>query len=134
MNVDRINPPNLIPPQGHTHVVRVRGGTTLYISGQGPYTADHQLVGAGDHYEQSKQAFTNLLNALAGAGADFRNVVKANYYVVGLNDAALDGFVRAMNDVLGDTAEPPPAATLVGVEALAFPEMLVEFEAIAVVD
>jgi enamine deaminase RidA (YjgF/YER057c/UK114 family) len=79
--------------------------------------AAHELVGPGDHHLQSRQAFTNLLNALAGAGATFR-----------------DGFTRAMNDVLGAEAEPPPAATLVGVEALAFPEMLVEFEAIAVVD
>ena len=133
MHVDRINPPELIPPYGHTHVVRVTGGTTLYVSGQGPYTAAHELVGPGDHYLQSKQAFTNLLNALAGAGATFRDVVKANYYVVGLDDAALDGFTRAMQEVLGADAEPPPAATLVGVEALAFPAMLVEFEAIAVV-
>jgi enamine deaminase RidA (YjgF/YER057c/UK114 family) len=134
VQIDRINPSNLIPPHGHTHLVRVTGGTTLYISGQGPYTPEHELPSPGDHYAQSKQAFTNLLNALAGAGADFRNVVKANYYVVGLDDAALEAFVRAMQDVLGESAEPPPAATLIGVEALAYPDMLVEFEAIAVVE
>jgi enamine deaminase RidA (YjgF/YER057c/UK114 family) len=134
MTVERLNPPELLPPEGHTHAVRVTGGTTVYVSGQGPYAADHTLVGPGDHYAQSAQAFRNVQHALAAAGARFTDVVKANYYVVGLGPAALDGFVRAMHDVLGADAEPSPAATLVGVEALAFPEMLVEFEVIAVVD
>jgi enamine deaminase RidA (YjgF/YER057c/UK114 family) len=134
MSIERLNPPELIPPEGHTHAVTVTGGTTIYVSGQGPYTADHVLVGPGDHYAQSAQAFRNVQHALAAAGARFTDVVKANYYVVGLGPIALDGFIRAMSDVLGPDADPPPAATLIGVEALAYPEMLVEFEVIAVID
>ena len=134
MSIERLNPPELLPPEGHTHAVKVTAGQTIYVSGQGPYTADHTLVGPADHYEQSAQAFRNVQHALAAAGARFSDVVKANYYVVGLGPTALDGFIRAMHDVLGPDADPAPAATLVGVEALAYPEMLVEFEVIAVVD
>jgi enamine deaminase RidA (YjgF/YER057c/UK114 family) len=132
VTIERINPEELLPAQGFTHVVRVTGETTIYVSGQGAYTANHVLVGPGDHYEQSKQAFTNVLLALRAAGASFRDVVKATYLVVDLNPTALEGFTRAMNEVLGPDAE-QPAATMIGVQALGYPEMLVEFEVIAVV-
>ena len=133
MHVDRINPPELIPPHGHSHVVRVTGGTTLYLAGQSAFGADSQLVGAGDHYAQTEKAFQNVLTALDAAGATWRDVVKATYYVVDVRPETLDGFIRAMNDVLGAEAEPPPAATFVGVASLAYPEMLVEIDVTAVV-
>lgn len=132
VTIERINPAELIAPTGYTQVVRVAGGTTIYIAGQGAYTADHELVGPGDHYAQSKQAFTNVVHALRAAGATFDDVVKATYLVVDLTPAALEGFGRAMSEVLGSDVG-QPAATLIGVDALAYPEMLVEFEVIAVV-
>lgn len=133
MSIDRINPPGLIPPHGHSHVVRVAGGTTLYLAGQSAFGADSQLVGVGDHYAQTAKSFQNVLTALAAAGATWRDVVKATYYVVDVRPETLDAFVRAMNDVLGADTDPPPAATFVGVAALAYPEMLVEIDVIAVV-
>jgi enamine deaminase RidA (YjgF/YER057c/UK114 family) len=132
VTIERINPEELVKPQGFTHAVRVTEGTTIYVSGQGAYTADHQLVGPGDYYEQSKQAFINVLHALRAAGASFGDVVKATYLVVDLNPTALEGFTRAMNEVLGPGVE-HPAATMIGVQALGYPEMLVEFEVTAVV-
>jgi enamine deaminase RidA (YjgF/YER057c/UK114 family) len=132
VTIERINPKELIEPHGFTHAVRVTEGTTIYISGQGAYTADHHLVGPNDYYEQSKQAFTNVLHALRAAGASFSDVVKATYLVVDLDPIALEGFTRAMNEVLGPDSE-HPAATMIGVQALGYPEMLVEFEVIAVV-
>jgi enamine deaminase RidA (YjgF/YER057c/UK114 family) len=134
MSVVRINPPELIPPHGHTHVVKVTGGTTLYVAGQGAFNAASELVGPGDHYAQTRQAFQNTLIALDAAGATWRSVVKAIYYVVDVTPHNLDAFVRAMNDVLGTDAEPAPAATFVGVAALAYPEMLVEIDVTAVVE
>ena len=132
MTLERINPPELLEAHGYTHVVRVTQGTTIYVSGQGAYTADHQLVGEGDYYAQSKQAFTNVLHALRASGATFSDVVKATYLVVDLNPTALEGFTRAMTEVLGPDAD-QPAATMIGVQALGYPEMLVEFEVVAVV-
>jgi enamine deaminase RidA (YjgF/YER057c/UK114 family) len=133
MSIDRLNPPGLIPPHGHSHVVRVTGGTTLYIAGQSAFGADSQLVGVGDHHAQTTKAFQNVRTALAAAGATWRDVVKATYYVVDVRPETLDAFVRAMNEVLGADADPAPAATFVGVASLAYPDMLVEIDVIAVV-
>jgi enamine deaminase RidA (YjgF/YER057c/UK114 family) len=132
VNVERINPASLMPPHGHTHVVKVNGGTTLHLSGQGAYNSASELVGADDHYAQTRQAFENVLLALAAARADWRDVVKATFYVVGVTPDSLDAFVRAMRDALGEAAEPPPASTFVGVAALAYPDMLVEIDVTAV--
>ena len=54
-------------------------------------------------------------------------------YVVGLDADTLQAFVRGMNEALDGKPMPPTASTLVGVERLAFDEMLVEVNAIAVV-
>lgn len=134
MKVDRLNPAGLIAPHGHSHVVRVTGGTTLYLAGQSAFNGDSALVGGGDHDAQTHQAFTNVLTALAAADATWRDVVKATYYMVDTRPETLDAFVRAMNDVLGADAEPPPAATFVGVASLAYPAMLVEIDVTAVID
>ena len=131
--IQHLKPRGLAEAHGYTHVVTAAGGTTIYIAGQGAYDEQHQLVGAGDHYAQTKQAYRNLCAALAGAGATPANIVKSTIYVVGLTDAALGDFSKAMEQGWDGRAMPPTAATLVGVERLAFKEMLVEIDAIAVV-
>lgn len=134
MNIRRFNPPQLQPQQGITHVVEVTGGRTLYLSGQGAFDAENRIVGAGDHYAQTTQALANVRTALNAAGASFANVVKATYYIVGLDDEVLMQFARALYEVPGFSPDQPPASTMVGVEALGYPEMLVEIDVTAVVD
>lgn len=134
MELQRFNPPQLQPQAGLTHAIKVTGGSTIYLSGQGAYDANNQIVGPGDYYAQSTQAFSNVGTALQAAGATFADVVKATYYIVGLNQAALDAFARALFEVPGIDFEQLPASTMIGVETLAYPEMLVEFDVIAVVD
>ena len=132
-NIEHINPRGLAEPHGYTHVVTAAGGTTIYIAGQGAYDQNNRLVGAGDHYAQTKQAYRNLCAALAGAGATAANIVKSTIYVVGLTDAALGDFAKAMQEGWDGQPMPPTAATLVGVERLAYQDMLVEIDAIAMV-
>lgn len=134
MPIERSNPPELPDYPGATHIAKASGGSTLYLSGQGAYDTEHHLIGGTDYYGQTKQAFTNVLLALASQGATFDNVVKATYYVVKITPQALEGFVRAMNEVLGEHASASPAATMVGVDSLAYEEMLVEIDVTAIVD
>lgn len=133
MQIERINPPMLQPQGGLTHVAKVTGGTTLYLSGQGAYDSENTLVGPGDHYAQAKQAFANVATALQAAGADVSDIVKATYYIRGLTDETMMDFARAMFEVPGLPHDALPASTMVGVDRLGYDEMLVEIEVIAVI-
>ena len=117
-------------PTGYSHVVEVRGGRTLYISGQIAVDDDGNLVGRGDFRAQVKQVLENLKARLAEGGATFKDVVKLNYY---LTDASGVQSVREMRNSYINT-ENPPASTLVMVKQLVREEFLIEVEAIAVVN
>jgi enamine deaminase RidA (YjgF/YER057c/UK114 family) len=133
MALEHINPPTLAEARGYSHIVKATGGTTIYVAGQGAYDVDGNLVGRDDHQAQFKQAFGNLVEALRAVGAGPKDVVKATFYVVGWNEGLVDDLVQGMTNALGGEFL-LCASTLVGVERLAFDEMLVEVDAIAVID
>jgi enamine deaminase RidA (YjgF/YER057c/UK114 family) len=124
--------PNLSTPRGYSHVVSTSGGRTIYVAGQIAMDKDGKVVGVGDLRAQTTQVFENVKAALAAAGATLSDVVKQNTYIVNLNAEALP----VIREVRGQyfPAENPPASTLVGVTALAFADLLIEVEVIAVVD
>jgi enamine deaminase RidA (YjgF/YER057c/UK114 family) len=117
-------------PAGYSQVVEVRGGRTLYISGQIALDASGNVVGSGDFTAQVKQVFANLKTRLDEAGAAFNDVVKLNFYLV---DASSLQIVRDVRDTYVNRKN-PPASTLVVVKQLVRPDLLVEVDAIAVVE
>lgn len=134
MPKQHINPDTLMKLPSYSQVVVTSGGHTVYIAGQGAFDTGMQLVGANDYYAQTVKALQNLAAALEAAGARVTDVVSSTMYVKNLGPEALEQFGRALNDALGGTPFPPNASTLVGVQSLAYPEMLVEISAVAVVD
>ncbi len=126
------NPQGLAVPRGYSHTVTVSGGRTVYIAGQVAYNAQGEVVGKGDLRAQMRQALENLRLALAGSGASFKDIVKWNTYVVGFKPEQLPILREVRAEILKDV--PPPASTLIGVQALANPDLLIEIEAVAVVD
>lgn len=127
------HPPGLPAPTRMSHVVVApAGATTVYVAGQTAFDAEHRLVGAGDVYAQTVQAYRNLATALDAVGATMTDVVKSTIYVVGVTPEVLAAFTRGMDDAL-DEPMAPTASTFVGVASLAYPELLVEIDAIAVV-
>ena len=88
------------------------------------------MVGKEDFRAQATQVFVNLRAALAAAGANSKDVVKLNYYVVGLNHDKLVA-LREVRDQFIDK-EHPPASTLAGVQALFREDAMLEVEAVAV--
>jgi reactive intermediate/imine deaminase len=125
--VERINPAGLSKPNGYSHVVAVRGGRTIYVSGQVPLTKDGTLVGAGDMEAQTRQVFENLKVALSAAGAGMKDVVKINIYTTDVSKVPAIRKVR-------DSYLPSdfPASTLTEVKSLFRPEVMIEIDAIAV--
>ena len=82
----------------------------------------------GDIGGQLTQALDNLETVLAQAGSDLSHVVRLTYYTTDVD--ALLGVWPLITERLADNR---PASTLLGVARLAFPEMLIEIEATAVV-
>lgn len=96
---------------------------TIYISGQ---------IGAGADLEtQMRDALSKMEQILKGEGADMEDVVKMNTYIVDYGPESLEVFRGVRKELLGDTEM--PASTLVGVQALALAEWLIEIEAVAIV-
>lgn len=126
-----INPEGLLRPGAYTPAIRVSGGNTVYVSGQVSQDAQGNVVGKGDLLAQTTQVYNNLGIALAAAGATFADVVKLNVYVVNYQPEH-----RALLQSVREkyvSKDNPPASTLIGVQALARPEFMVEIEAVVVV-
>lgn len=126
-NTRFLNPEGLAKNPSYTHVVEVRGGRTVYISGQLSMDSGGQVVGLGDFEAQARQTFGNLRLALAAVDMNFSHVVKLGLYLTDMSHAPT---MRRMRDEFITTAQ-PPASTLLQVAALAHPDCLIEAEAIA---
>ena len=127
-----INPETLLKPSGYTHVVTSGPGKTIYISGQVPVNANGEIVGKGDLKVQVKQVYENLKLCLAAAGATFNDVVKMNTYVVNYKPEYITTIREVRSGYL--SSKNPPASTLAGVQALYHPDVMIEVEAIAIVN
>ena len=127
-----IYPEGLMRPPTYTPVVATRGGRTIYVSGQVPVNEKGGLVGKGDLLAQTEQAFRNVDTALKSAGASFADVVKITTFVVGYKPEHRSVMHQVRSKYV--VKESMPASTLLGVQALAVPDYLIEVEAIAVAD
>lgn len=127
-DMNHLNPPALPKPNGYSHVVEVKGGRTLYISGQIALDPNGALVGAGDLRAQTRQVFENLKTALAAGGGRMEDVVKITVFMTDVS--GLPAF-REVRD--GYFTQKAPASSLVQVSRLVRPDLLIEIEAVAVV-
>jgi enamine deaminase RidA (YjgF/YER057c/UK114 family) len=102
----------------------------LFVAGQGPADAHGDVMHEGDIAGQLNQAFDNLETVLDQAGADLSHVVRLNYFTTDV-----DGLLAVWNMVTERLARTGsrPSSTLLGVARLAFPNMLIELEATALV-
>jgi 2-iminobutanoate/2-iminopropanoate deaminase len=125
------NSPEISSPTGYSHVAIVNSGKLVFISGQVGQNKQGEMVGNSDFRAQATQAFLNLKSALVAAGTTPSDVVKLNYYVVGLDHTKL----LALRDVRDQfiNKEHPPTSTLAGVQALFRDDALIEIEAVAVI-
>ena len=129
MAKDAINPRGLPKPVGpYSNVVTSPPGKLVFVAGQVALDADGNVVGEGDVVAQTRQVMENIRLALEAAGATFDDVVKITNYITDVNEFSKMAAVR--REYL---REPYPTSTLIEVQALMFPELLIEIEATAVV-
>lgn len=109
----------------YSQAVRVRGGDTVYLSGQiGLDALSMQMVNGID--AQIQQVFLNLKAVAMASGGDLDDIVKLNIFLTDLENFAL------INEIMsGYFTQPYPARAAVGVKALPR-DALVEMDAIMV--
>jgi enamine deaminase RidA (YjgF/YER057c/UK114 family) len=133
MTVEVLNPDGLVKPDGYRQVAIATGSRMVFLAGQVARDAHGTPIGTGDLAAQTEQALRNVNTALTGAGGTFSDVAKLTLFIVDWTPdkmAALgDGVGRAVA-ALG--IDPLKAITLIGVAALAEPDLLIEIDAIAV--
>jgi enamine deaminase RidA (YjgF/YER057c/UK114 family) len=131
VTIKRLQPEGL-PRTAYSQVVVGTGGRLVFVSGQVSVDGDGRVVAPGDLAGQARQAHANLQLALKGASASLADVTKLTTYVVGFQPEMLP-LIREARAAVFQSGE-SPASTLVGVQALAAPEFLIEVEAYAVLD
>jgi len=112
------------PPadSGYTPGILAAGRKLILVSGQGPRDRN------ADMETQIRQTFENIGKVLEAGGASMKNVVILRSYFVNIA-RDLPVYRKVRKEYL---SKPYPASTAVGVTALAFPDLQIEIEAVAV--
>jgi 2-iminobutanoate/2-iminopropanoate deaminase len=127
---ERIIAPGVSPTApGGVYSSGIRVGNLVFLSGFGPFDSERKLIGPGDPAAQTEQTLHNMRLMLESVGASFDNVVRWTTYLLDMRH------LSAVNEVKRKYfSEPYPASASVGVASLAIPGMLLEIDAIAVLD
>ena len=112
---------------GYSRAVRV--GPFVYVSGTTGTGANGAIENPNDMYAQAKQALSNIVSALASAGAEPRHVVRTRLFVTDID--RWEEVARAHLEVFDSVR---PATAMYEVSRLVSTDMLVEIEADAYVD
>jgi 2-iminobutanoate/2-iminopropanoate deaminase len=111
---------------GYAQAVKV--GDTIYVSGQVSHDDKGNIVGRGDMEVQMRQAYANIQNVLTQYGVTMENMVDEILFVTDM-DAAFAAAVKCRQDVFSGT--PVVASTIVQIQRLAFPELMIEIRCVA---
>ncbi len=123
------------PQLGYTYKVETGvAGKEVYISGQRPFNANGELVGAGDLQVQTQQVFENLSAALGRVGMTMRDVKQVTYHLKGVpglvNASASQQAASVGTSFFGQAT--PGVQEVKSVAKIARDDVLVEIEVVAV--
>lgn len=132
---ERISPEGLADSQNlwnYSQAITIGPDTRLVeIAGTTGDDSNGNIVNSADFAAQVDRTFANLETSLKAAGASGKDVVRVRLYVVGLDgEKHWPALNAAMRRHFGDLG---PTSTLIGVQALAAPDILFEMDATAVI-
>lgn len=126
MDQQHINPWEWQSEFGYSQAIEISDSDrVLYCAGQTSMDAEGNPVHPDDMRAQTIKVLENMETVLTDAGFDFGNVVQIDCYTTDI-DRLFDNW-----DLITDHFE-EPSCTLLGVDSLAFPELLVEIKPTAV--
>ena len=121
-----VNPPELHPAPGFSHIAIADGTRVVHVAGQLGLEADFSLAG-DDLYGQTIKAMRNVEVAIRAAGVGWDDIVRRTIYT--LHPTEYETITRAIDEVTGGAGH--PAQTIVGVTGLAVDGLLIEIECTA---
>ncbi|MGH3588836.1 MAG: RidA family protein [Pseudonocardia sp.] len=136
MAVQLHTPEGMFQPVPYHHVATGTGTRQVHVAGQIARDAYGRSVAPGDLAGQVEQALRNTARGLAGAGATFADVVRLRFFVTQWHPDKYDELLAGIDRVADELGlpQPWPPVSLIGVEILFEPDVLVEIEAYAVLD
>jgi enamine deaminase RidA (YjgF/YER057c/UK114 family) len=133
MTVQLSHPDGLLQQAMYAPVALTTGSRLLLLAGQVAVTPAGEPT-AADLAGQVHSALHNVATGVRGAGGDVSDVARLTFYVVDwtpeLADELLQGISRAQES--DGFSAPLSPSTVIGVQALWTPDLLVEIEATAV--
>jgi reactive intermediate/imine deaminase len=128
---EQLHTAQLSAPSGHFSqgVIASASGRMVFISGMTARDVDGRVIGSGDIEAQTRQVCENLKRAVGAAGGTLNDIVRVDVFV--RNIEHFDAIHQVRREYF-DT--PAPASTLLEVAKMVSPEMLIEINAIAVID
>ena len=111
---------------GYSQAVKV--GDTIYLSGQVSHDDKGNVLGVGNMEVQMRAAYANVGKVLAQYGASMDNVVDEMLFVTDI-DAAFAARVKMKQEVF--SGSPVLGSTIVQIQRLAFPQLMIEIKCIA---
>jgi len=111
---------------GYSQAVKV--GDTIYLSGQVSHDDKGDILGEGDMEVQMRAAYANIGKVLAQYDATMDNVVDEILFVTDM-DAAWAARVKMKQEVF--SGSPVLGSTIVQIQRLAFPQLMIEIRCIA---
>jgi 2-iminobutanoate/2-iminopropanoate deaminase len=127
--ITRGDPPGLtnVRKTVYHHYIRVDNPKSLiFLSGQLARDAQGRLVGAGDMAEQTRQCIRNMRTVLEAAGGGLEDIVSIVVYTTDMR--AFKEIVAAREEFFVASL---PTSTIVEVNHLADPGLMIEFQATA---
>ncbi|MDA2892170.1 Rid family hydrolase [Mycolicibacterium sp. BiH015] len=136
MSVRYLSPEGLMQPVPYHHVAVGTGTRHVHVSGQIARKADGTPIAVGDLAGQVEHALRNVAVGLTAAGATFGDVVRLTFYVTQWAPEKIGSFMAGVEQVAAEIGlpTPMPPASLIGVDYLFEPDVLVEVEATAILD
>ncbi|WP_375484797.1 RidA family protein [uncultured Jatrophihabitans sp.] len=134
MAVELSHPEGLLRQTDYAPLAIGTGSRLLFLAGQ-TATSPEGIVEADDLAGQVYAALRYVVIGIQGGGGEAKDIARLTCYIPDWRldkwDAVLDGVGRAQE--CEGVAKPMPPITIIGVQALFNPQLLVEIEAIAIV-
>jgi len=116
--------------RAYSPAVKVKGGTTIYLAGYGAFQDEAGKSYAGDFDAQVRLSFERIRRTLEKAGGTLDDIVTMTVFITDMANGTR--FTQLRKEFFKENKY--PASALIGIKALARPEMMVEIQAIAVLE